>query len=358
MLLKNKEIMKKVLFKGGKKPPVEQTTRITTDTLAEHREQVLAGGRKFKYPIQYQRHKLVINTVIIALVALIILVALGWYLLYVAKNTSEFMYRVTKVVPVPVAVVDGQPVAYSDYLMKYRSAAHYLTEKQQIDVNSKDGKSQLAYVQAQALDDAIADAYAAKLADELNITVSDADLEIFLKQQRSSNDGDVSEATYDSVIQDYYGWSLSEFRDAMKGKLLRQKVAYAVDTERAQLVKTIQPKITTTTVDLKAITDELNATNAKTAVYMPPEWVPKWNQDGGIAMAAAALKKGETSKAITTTSGDGYYFVRLIDSNETQVQYEYIYIPLKSFDQKLTNVEKEDKLTRLITIDVEGTVTK
>ena len=343
--------MKKLVSKLRKKQPEEPAGRITTDTLAEHREKVLAGGRKFKYPVQYQRHKLVINALIIGVAALILAIAMVWYLLYVAKNTSEFMYRVTKVVPVPVAVVDGEPVQYSDYLMKYRSAAHYLVEKEQIDENSADGKSQLGYVQSQAMDDAIADAYASKLARELDVTVSDADLEAFLKQQRQSSDGEVSEATYNAVIRDYYGWSPQEYREAMKHKLLRQKVAYAVDAHAEDVSKSIEEKVKAGTTDLKAIADELNTTEKDAVTYMAAAWVPKNNQDGGLAAAAAKLSKGQVSTAVKATSGNGYYYVKLVDSNDTQVQYEYVYVPLKEFDAKLAQVEKNDKLTRFIKIE-------
>ena len=45
----------------------ESASRITNETVAEHREKVLAGGRKFKYPLQYQRHKLIVNTLIIGI---------------------------------------------------------------------------------------------------------------------------------------------------------------------------------------------------------------------------------------------------------------------------------------------------
>ena len=334
-----------------KQSPQEPTGRITTDTLAEHREQVLAGGRKFKYPVQYQRHRLVINALIIGVATLVLLIALGWYMLYVAKNTSEFMYRVTKAVPVPVAVVDGQQVSYGDYLMKYRSAAHYLVEKEQIDANSADGKTQLAYVQEQAMNDAIADAYAAKLARELDIQVSDADLETFLKQQRQSSDGEVTEATYNAVINDYYGWSPSEYREAMKNKLLRQKVAYAVDAKAEDIANGIAAKVKAGSNDLQAIAAELNTAAIDTVLYMPPEWVPRTNQDGGLAEAAAKLSKGQISTAVKTTSGNGYYFVKLTDSNETQVQYEYIFVSLKEFDAKLAAVEKDNKLTRFIKLD-------
>ena len=343
--------MKKLVSKLRKKQPQEPAGRITTDTLAEHREQVLAGGRKFKYPVQYQRHKLVINALIIGALALVLLIVLGWYMLYVAKNTSEFMYRVTKVVPTPVAYVDGEPVQYSNYLMKYRSAAHYLIEKEQIDTNSADGKSQLSYVKGQAMDDAIADAYASKLARELDVTVTDADLEAFLKQQRQSSDGEVSEATYNAVIRDYYGWSPQEYREAMKHKLLRQKVAYAVDEHAEDVSKAIEDKVKAGNTDLKAIADELNTAEKDAVVYMPPAWVPKNNQDGGLAAAAAKLTKGQVSTAVKATSGNGYYYVKLVDSNDTQMQYEYIHVPLKAFDAKLAQVEKDGKLTQFIKIE-------
>ncbi len=343
--------MKKLLSKMRKKQPQQPAGRITTDTLAEHREKVLAGGRKFKYPVQYQRHRLVINALIIGAAALLLLLGIGWYLLYVAQNTSEFMYRVTKVVPVPVAVVDGQPVRYSDYLMKYRSAAHYLTEKEQIDVKSADGKNRLAYVKSLAMKDAIADAYAVKLAREVDVTVTDADLETFLKQQRQSSDGEVSEGTYNAVIRDYYGWSPDEYRSAMKGKLLRQKVSYAVDSQAEDVSNAVASQVKSGNADLKAIADGLNGKEKGTAEYVPAAWVPLKNQDGGLADVASKLQKGQISSAVKTTSGNGYYFVKLVDKNATQIQYEYIHIPLKEFSLKLAQVEKDNKLTKFIKID-------
>ncbi len=334
-----------------KKQPQEPATRITTDTLAEHREKVLAGGRKFKYPVQYQRHRLVINAMLIGLGAVLLLIGIGWYMLYSAQNTSEFMYRVAKVVPVPVATVDGEPVQYSDYLMKYRSAEHYLLEKEQIDGNSEDGKSQLSYVKSQAMDDAVADAYATKLARNLDIEVTNADLEAFLKQQRQSSDGEVSEATYNAVISDYYGWSPSEYREAMRSKLLRQKVAYAVDSNADKITQSIETSVKAGNTDLNGLATGLNAQKEGTVTYMPAAWVPKNNQDGGLAEAAGKLSKGQVSTAIKTTSGNGYYYVKLVDSNDTQVQYEYIHVPLTEFNTKLEQVAKDNKLSKFIKVE-------
>ena len=344
--------MKKLVSKLRRtKQPQDPAGRITNDTLAEHRERVLAGGRKFKYPVQYQRHKLVVNTIIITVVALVVLLGAGWYALYSAQNTSEFIYRVTKVVPVPVAVIDGQQVRYSEYLMKYRSAAHYLTEKEQIDPRSDSGKDQLEYVKSQAMNDAIADAYASKLARELDVAVTDADLETFLKQQRQSGGTEVSEATYNAVIRDYYGWSPEEYREAMKSKLLRQKVAYATDARAEKIANDIATKVKGGQTDLAALATELNASNKDTVTYMAPAWVPKNNQDGGLATAAAKLQPGQISPVVKTTSGNGYYYVKLVEGKENQLRYEYIHVSLKEFNKKLVQIEKDGKLSKFITLE-------
>ncbi len=344
--------MKKFIAKvSGKKQPQEPAGRITTDTLAEHREKVLAGGRKFKYPVQYQRHKLVINAAIISAASLLVLVGLGWYLLYPAQNTSEFMYRVTKVVPVPVAVVDGQQVRYSDYLMQYRSNLHYLVEKEQVDITTENGKRQLAFIKAQSMEGAIANAFAAKKARELDISVTDAELETFLTQQRQVTDGEVSEATYNSVIEDYYGWSVDEYRDAMKSKLLRQKVAFALDDTATKTTEDIEKRVAAGQVNLSDLVKALNASGEGAAMYTPAAWVPRDNRDGGLAEAAGKLKNGEISEAIKTSTGEGYYYVKLVNSNDDQVQYASLFVPLSAFKDQLKTAQEDKNLTKFISVE-------
>jgi len=342
--------MKKLLAKIRRKETEAPSSRITNDTVAEHRERILAGGRRFKYPVQYARHKLVFNAIIISITALILIVAIGWWQLYPAQNTSVFMYHVTKVLPLPVATVDGEPVPYSDYLMKYLSAVHYLEQKEQISLKSDDGKRQVEYIKQQSMQDAIADTYARKLANKMGISVSEADLEAFLKLQRQSNDGEVSQQTYDAVVLDYYGWSPDEYRHATKNKLLRQKVTYAIDTDATALSERIAPQVAAASSNLQAIAETSNKTEPIQIVYGASGLVPKTNQDGGLAAAATKLEKGAVSGVIKSTTGDGYYFVRLLDSSESQVSYEYIQIPLTVFNKQLDALEKSGKINRLISV--------
>lgn len=344
-----KKPLSKLSFK--KKQPKQPVGRITTDTLAEHRQQVLAGGRKFKYPVQYARHKLVFNTIAISLVAVVVLIGLGWWLLYPAQNTSDFMYRVTKVVPVPVAVVDGQPVRYSEYLMKFRNNFDYITEKEQVDVTTEEGQRQVEFFKNKAMEDAIADAYALKIANEKDIEVTSSELEAYLKQQRKSPDGDeVSEATYNGIILDYYGWSPDEWKQVMQTKLLRQKVAYAVDQNAEAISKNIETSISSGSTDLQALANAINVDGKNSVIFWPATLVPVDNQDGGLSAAAVKLEPGQVSKAIRTTSGDGYYYVKLVEKNDTQVRYEYLQVPLSTFNDLLEKTEVDKKVTKFINI--------
>ncbi len=351
MLLNIKENMKKLLHKFRKPKVIVPPSRITSDTVAEHRERILAGGRRFKYPIQYARHKLVFNAIFISLVALIIILTVSWWQLYPSQNTSEFMYRITKVLPLPVATVDGQPVLYSDYLMKYLSSVHYLEQKEQVSLKTDDGKRQIEYIKQQSMQDAIADAYALKLSKDLKITVSDSELEGFLKDQRQSSDGEISEQTYDAVILDYYGWSPDEYRHVTSEKLLRQKVAYAIDKGALTASNSITATLKkAASADFKSIVATFKANTDVKVTYGASGLVPKSNQDGGLAIEASKLKIGQISSVIKSTMGDGYYFVRLLSVNDTQVNYEYIKVSLTEFTKSLNVIIDSGKVQKYISI--------
>jgi hypothetical protein len=341
--------MKKLLTKFRKKS-VDTSTRITNETVAEHRERILAGGRRFKYPVQYARHRLVFNAIIISIVAAILIAAIGWWQLYPVQNTSTFIYRVTKALPLPVASVDGQLVPYSDYLMKYRGDVHYLEQKEQISLKSDDGKRQVQYIKQQAMQDAIYDAYAVKLAKKLNLTVTDTELETSLKLQRQSSDGEVSQQTQDASALSYFGWSPDEYRYATKSKLLRQKVSYAIDETALKTSMSIADQLKAENSSFQAVAAATNTTATSNVAYGASSWVPKTNQDGGLAVEASKLERGKISSVIKSTTGDGYYFVRLLDSNDTQVSYEYIQVPLTAFKKELDSLDKAGKIIQYISI--------
>jgi parvulin-like peptidyl-prolyl isomerase len=342
--------MKKLPFRKREHAKKVVPARITNETVAEHRERILAGGRRFKYPMQYARHKLVFNTIIVTLVTLVLLVIVGWWQLYLVQNSSSFFYRVTRVLPMPVASVDGENVRYSSYLMYLNSSTHYLQQSEQVNLSSEDGKRQLDYYKRKNMDNAVADAYADKLAREMNVTVSDKDVDETVSQQLNTSNGRISQETYDASTLSILGWGSDEYHLAIKNKLILKAVSYAIDKnakskadEAAVLVKAKKPDFNKIAVQLGGQGD------AKVTVGVSG-MVPLTNSDGGLSAAAVMLKKGETSGPIKTTTGDGYYFVQLLEKTDSQVNYQYIRIPLTAFDERLASLKKDGKIHEYISI--------
>ncbi len=346
-----KKMLNKIIQKVSKNKKEALPNRITSETVAEHREQILAGGRKFKYPIQYAKHRLVINAVIISVVFLIVISVVGWWQLYVVQNTSSFMYSITKVVPVPVASVDGRSVLYSDYLTRYIGSIHYAVNKEQLNVDSEDGKRRAAHLKQQSIDDVIAETYAAKLAKDMDISISDNDFEIFLVSQRQANGVEMTEVAYQAVVLEYYGWNYDEYRHEMKSNLLRQKVSYEMDKDAIQLANEIYDSLKNNpNQNLKTLAEQTPNKGGSKATYGVSGWVPKSNQDGGRTAEAAKLEKNQISSVIKSTNGSGYYVVKLLDINDKQVSYEYIEIPLTAFESQLKNIISDNKVKKYITI--------
>ncbi len=340
----------KKLLRSKKHRTTEHASRITNETVAEHRERILAGGRRFKYPVQYARHRLVINTIAISVVALIAIVSIGWWQLYPQQNSSTFFYRITKVLPLPVAEVDGQLVRYSDYLVGYRSQAHYLEFKEGINLRSSENKAQVDYIKRKAMDDAIADAYAAKLAKEVGVSISETQIDAAIERQRQSRDGTASKETYDAIILDHFDWTPDEARGVTARKLLQQEVAYKID-DKASKQRDILAEKLKGSADFDKLATELGGVGtAKVTAGITP-LVPRNNQDGGLATTASKLKKGEASGVFKSTTGDGYYAVRLLDEDtNNRISYSYIRIPLTIFLDRLAKVKSDKKVKEYISV--------
>lgn len=351
--------MKKIHLPKRKKQQVneEAPQRITNETVAEHREQVLAGGRRFKYPHQIARHKLVFNAILISLATLVLFIIGGWWQLYIAQNTSNFFYRVTRIVPVPVASVDGQPVLFSDYLMTLSGSKHYLEQSERLDLSSEDGKRQIEYMKGQALEGAIADAYAAKIAKERDVSVSNEEINKVIDSSLNTVSGKISEDVYNDSTYSTLGYTPDEYRHIIERSLLRQKVAYAVDIKaadaKAAAEKFLKKKPST---KLSELGKQLTAAGFEVQVASSG-LVPKTNHDGGLTQAALKLQPGKLSPFIQSTTGDGYYIVQLVNKNSTQLSYNFLKIPLKEFDAQLKRLEKQDKIKAYIDVDRAGAAT-
>lgn len=340
--------MKKLRLKRRDKGAKVAPSRITNETVAEHRERILAGGRRFKYPMQYARHKLVFNTIILTFAALVLVVLVGWWQLYLVQNTSPFFYRVTRVLPLPVASVDGEMVRYGDYLMYYNSSAHYLQKSEQLNLQSEDGKRQLAYIKRKSMDTVVADAYAMKIAREKGIVISEDRINKVIEEDRNTVNGRISQETYDASALNVLGWTPEEYRQDIKGKLIRQDVSYAIDENAKKKEEQAATLVKAPNAELDKIAIDLGGEGDEKATVGVSGLVPHANRDGGLSAAALKLEKNQVSGVIKTTTGDGYYFVKQLEKTDSQVSYSFLKIPLTQFGKRLAELRKDNKVQEYI----------
>lgn len=211
--------------------PASDVPRITTDTVAAHREEVIGGARKYILRLGHTKHRIVSITTSLIVITLIAFLTYTVLALYRFQTTSSFMYRVTQVLPLPVAKAGPDFVSYESYLFEIRHYTHYYENQLKLDFNSPEGQQQLIAFKRQALDKVINDAYVKKIAKEKGISVSEQEIDQQVDLLRTQNRLGENNAVFEDVLRDYWGWSVKDFRRSLKDQILAQKVAAALDTD-------------------------------------------------------------------------------------------------------------------------------
>ncbi len=204
--------------------------RITNETVGDHREEVLSSARKYIYPLQHSKHRVVrISVGLLVLVVIVFFASCGLGL-YKFQTTSGFIYDVTRVIPFPVAKTGKNWVSYEAYLFELRRNMHYYHTQQQSDFSTKDGKAQLVRLKHQAMTEVIQDAYVKQLAAQHHVSVSDQVVNNQVALVRSENRLGSSDRAFREVLSEFWGWNEADFKRELKQQLLAQAVVAKLDT--------------------------------------------------------------------------------------------------------------------------------
>ena len=261
------------------------------------------------------------------------------------------MYRLTRIIPVPVAVVNDEQVPYSDYLVQYRGSEYYLNKYGEVKLDSADGKRQLDYIKWQSLDKAEQTAYARQLARKLNISVSNDDIDKFINEERNTANGRVSQETYDSSMQLYYGETSSDYRLRIANSMLEAKIAFAVDDNANAQVKQAQALVNSTNGDLSAVAGQMAKSQGGKVTAGQSGPVDATSKFSGLRVSEVAkMAKGAVSGPLKSTTDDGYYFVKVVDKTGTQVDFLYLHIPLTKFADDFAKLSSSHKIQEYIKI--------
>jgi predicted secreted protein len=340
---KMNKLTSRLPFRKSKKPK-----RITDSNIEEHREEVIARGKKFKYPFQYAKHRLVITTVIIGVVAVALFSAFGWLQLYQLQNMSDIVYRFTRTIPVPVAQVDGTYVRYSDYLMLFRSSIRAVENQQGTLTDSEEDTQLRNQYKRQALDSAIQFTFALKLASELGIEITEEQISEVMREHRTVDGVERSEAAFAEIISHNFGLSLREYERLLLLSLTKKEVSVRIDDNAARLADEVDRLLAGNNNDLAAVAKILgeDVTYEETG-----DMVDEMNLDGGRAAVAATLQVNQVSERFVSKNGDGLFFVKLTSHSNGQVGYSSIWIPFTEFNRRMQALSESGKIREFIRLE-------
>ena len=342
---------KKQAQEAAEEPKNKEVPNITAKDVAEHRDEVLRGARKYIYPLQHSKHKIITISLTVFVVTLLGFFSYCTWALYKQQSSSAFLYRVTQVIPFPVVRVGGRFVSYENYLFELRRYVHYYETQQKLDFqNNEFDKQQLDEFKKRALDKVVDLTYIKQLAKENNITVSNQEVQdeitLLQEQNRLGGDGEVLE----DVIKDYFGWSRSDFERYLKEEILTQKVVAALDpstsNRASEAYKELQGGKKFSKVAKKYSDDVTSKNNGGEFGFL----IDKSNRD--ITPEATDtlfdLKEGQYSEVINT--GYSLEIFRLMDKKSGgRVQAAHILFNFKDIDAQINDLKEEQPARVYIT---------
>lgn len=298
--------------------------RITNETVAEHREDVLGSARKYIYPLKHSRRRALSISVTLFIAAIVVFVGYSAAELYKFQSTSSFMYDVTRVVPFPIAKAGSSWVSYESYLFELRHYMHYYASQQGVDFKSTSGQQQLDNYKTQALQQVITDAYVKQLAAKNHVSVSNRAVDDEVSLVRSQNRLGSSQQEFDDVLSEFWGWNEADFKRELKQQLLQQAVVAKLDTgtqARAEsALKQLQAGADFGTLASQVSDDA--GTKANGGQYGAPISENDANIAPQITAALFKLQPGQISGVINT--GYTLEIVKVISNQGGKVQAAHI----------------------------------
>ncbi|MDO4747342.1 MAG: SurA N-terminal domain-containing protein, partial [Candidatus Saccharibacteria bacterium] len=295
----------------------------------ERREEILSQGRKFKYPLQWTRHRIVVSTILIAVVVLALIIAGGWLALYRLGMTSDLLFKTTEIIPIPVANVDGADTRFSDYLMFYRSSMTSIERQSGSQFDSESLKSLEREYKRSALTEAEDYTYAIKLAEELDVTVTDEEVQKEFERHLKIGGIDRSEESFVKIIEDNFGLTKSEYERMLYLTLMKAKVSIAIDENANKIAAKVENLLASNGNNFSAVAESMG----DQIIYEETGGlVDSKNIDGGRATEAMRLEPNQSSGKFVSMNGDSYYFVKLVKKTDSEVNFVSIKIPFTEFD--------------------------
>ena len=327
---------------------IHNIPRITNETVAEHREEVLSSARKYIYPLQHSFRRIVSISVSMFAILVIGFFTYCGLALYKFHSTSTFIYRVTQVIPFPVAKAGSSYVSYENYLFELRHYIHYYQTQQKIDFKSTAGKQQLAAFRKVALQTVINEAYIKQLAAQHHVSVSSQEVNNEVVLLRSQNRLGGNDAVFEDVLKEFWGWSLDDFKRELKTQLLNQKVVSTLDVSTHDRAKNVLTQLANggdfASLAKQFSNDRATAANGGDYGFA----ITKDNRDLSPQVVDALFKlgAGQTSGVVETPGG--LEIIRVTEVDGASIRAAHIFFQFQDINTYLGPLQHAHKQKQFI----------
>jgi hypothetical protein len=324
----------------------DASPRITNETVAAHREEVLGTARKYIYPLQHSKHRIVLISTGLFIITIVAFFTYATLALYKFQTSSTFIYRVSQVIPFPIARAGGRFVAYENYLFELRHYTHYYENQLDTDFSDPKNAPQLEDFKRRALDKVVNDTYVKLLAKQHNVTVSSQEVDDQITIVRNQSRLGGSEEVFEDVLRDYWGWSVADFKRSLQQELLAQKVASTLDTETNAQAQAAMAELTAgkkfADVAKKYSQDE----GTKNSGGELPKLIERTDRDLSAQTTDTLfrLQKGQISPIVST--GYALEIVQNLDVQGDKIRAAHILFQFKDISTYINDL-KEKKPARV-----------
>lgn len=342
-----KQSKKPVAKKSNAKKTTAKPSKNTTDS---KNSKNLSFQEKLKrLNIDPEKNKKTLRIVgIVALVALVVTITTFGVLIYKYKMANRPVKIASRVVPYPVASVNGNivsnAVTYNDYLFELASIEKFYQSQNQ-DLTSAEGKAKLSQLKNDLITQLENNLLVEQQAKKMAISVSNKEIDDQFNQLVQNAGGiDKVKATLDKL----YGWSVDDFKQKIRQSLLQQKVGNKITTDESLNAPA--------KAQAESILAQLQAGGDFAAL------AKQYSQDGSASnggdlglfgkgqldpdfeAAAFALQPGQTSAIVKTQYG--YHIIKVTGKEGEQIRASHILIKGIDLDSWLRDQRAKAKIVQ------------
>lgn len=275
--------------------------------------------------------------------------------IYLFRAKNSVVMAITKVIPMPVAVVNWQPVSYFSWRTQINSLENFY--QKQTESNPEIIRPNIQQTEQHILERMIENTILKQEAKKYKIEISKQELESYIS---ILVDEIGSQSAFESQIKNLYNWTTEEFiQEIVRPLLLKLQLASAIIlddrineqarlTAQQALSEVREAKLPFEIIAQKYSEDITAVQGGDLGYFSRGQLEPSFEQ------AAFALKPGEVSELVQTRYG--YHIIKveetLLDENDVivQIRAKHILIRGKDLDTYLAEIKKGSKIWRLISI--------